>query len=221
MKTKLRSEDIQWGDFHIHTSFTDGQNSVREYCQRASKNRLSTIAFTEHVRKNIEYDYNELLSEILLARHEFKDIRILSGCEAKVINGKGELDAPEQVLRQCEVVVGVFHGYQYQDKKNYLEALRAMLGNPAVDIWGHPTLFAKRHGIKLDEKIILEIIDICLENDILIERNYRYNLPDADFAKLAIKRDVKFVVGSDAHTVNELLTRERLEATWRWIRELS
>jgi len=139
---------IRYGDFHVHTDYTDGKNTVIEYCQKARQNNLKLIAFTEHVRKSITYDYDDFLSDISQAKSEFHDIKILSGCEAKVLNINGELDAPEEILDQCDIVVGVFHSFRYKDKKNYLTALKAMLRNPVVDIWGHPMLFAERHNMK-------------------------------------------------------------------------
>ena len=220
MKIKIKYEDTQCGDFHVHTIYTDGKNTVTEYCQKARQNNLKVIAFTEHARKNLTYDYNDFLSDISQAKSEFDDIKILSGCEAKGLNINGQLDAPKEVLDQCDVVVGVFHSFKWEDKKSYLAALKAMLRNPTVDIWGHPTLYAKKHNIKLEEKEINEIINLCIEKGILIEKNFKYNLPDFNFIKLAIRKGAKFVMGSDAHSISELLTMQKLKEAWRCINEM-
>ena len=211
---------VKYGDFHVHTNYTDGKNTVLEYCQKARKNNLKLIAFTEHVRKNLTYNYNDFLSDIFQAKSEFGDLKILSGCEAKVLNVNGELDTPEKVLEQSEIVIGVFHSFKYKDKKNYLAALEAMLRNPIIDIWGHPTLFAEKHNIKLEENELKEIIDVCIENDVLIERNLKYNLPNVNFIKLAINRGAKFIIGSDAHSINELLTARKLKEEWKYINKM-
>lgn len=214
----MKDEYIKCGDFHVHTNYTDGENSVFEYCQKAQENNLKSIAFTEHVRKNLTYNYDDFLSDISQAKSEFDNIEILSGCEAKVLNIDGELDAPENVLEQCDVVIGVFHSFKYKDEKNYLIALKAMLRNPVVDIWGHPTLFAKKHNIPpLGDDILYEIIDICIENNILIERNLKYNVPNANFIKLVINRGARFVVGSDAHSISDLLNIDKLKEEWNWM----
>ena len=217
---ELKDGYIKYGDFHVHTNYTDGKNTVPEYCQKARQNNLKLIAFTEHVRKNLTYDYNEFLSDIFQVKSEFNDLKILSGCEAKVLDVDGNLDAPEEVLEQCDVVIGVFHSFQYKDKKNYLMALKAMLKNPTVDIWGHPTLFAERHDMKLEESELNEIIDVCTENNILIERNLKYNIPNVNFMKLAINKGAKFIIGSDAHGISELLTMQKLEEEWDWINKM-
>ena len=220
MRWELKDRYIKYGDFHVHTNYTDGKNTVLEYCQRARQNNLKLIAFTEHVRRNLTYDYDKFLSDIFQAKYEFTDIEIISGCEAKILGVDGELDAPEEILYQCDIVIGVFHSFKYKDIKNYLVALKAMLRDPIVDIWGHPALFAKRHNMKIEYDEIIEIIDICIENDILIERNLKYNLPNYDFIKLALSRGAKFVIGSDAHSISELLTIQKLNEEWKCINKM-
>ena len=220
MKRRIKYKDTQCGDFHVHTNYTDGKNTVTEYCQKAQQNNLKVIAFTEHVRKNLVYNFNKFLFDIEKAKEEFSELIILSGCEAKVLNIDGELDVPEEVLDQCEVVIGVFHSFKYEDKKNYLVALKSMLRNHIVDIWGHPTLFAKNHSITLVEDELNEIIDVCVKNNVLIERNLKYNLPDINFVKLAISKGAKFVMGSDAHSVSELLTMDKLKEEWDWLNKM-
>jgi DNA polymerase (family 10)/putative hydrolase len=217
---KIKDKYIKCGDFHVHTNYTDGKNTVLEYCQKAQENNLKLIAFTEHVRKNLTYNYEAFIADIFHAKDEFDDIKILSGCEAKVLDVDGELDAPEEVLDQCDIVIGVFHSFKYKDKKNYLTALEAMLRNPAVNIWGHPTLFAKKNNIKLEEDVFREIINICIKNKVLIERNLKYTVSDANFIKLAVNRGAKFVVGSDAHSISDLLSINKLKEEWNWINKM-
>lgn len=223
MKTwlwEIKDEYIKYGDFHVHTIHTDGKNTILEICQKARQNNLKLIAFTEHIRKKVTYNYNNFLLDVFKARSEFDDIQLLSGCEAKVLNVYGELDIPKEILGKCDLVTGVFHSFKYGDKKNYLKALKAMLRNPAVNIWGHPTLFAKKNNIKLEEYELKEILDICKENGVLIERNIKYNLPEANLIKLAVKRGAKLVIGSDAHSINELLTMQKLKEEWNWINKV-
>lgn len=213
--------EMLWrSDYHIHTSYTDGKNSVYEYCQKAKENGLKLIVFSEHVRKTLSYDYGDLLAEIDRARSKFKELKILSGCEAKVLNVDGELDVSDSVLDSCDLVTGVFHGFMYRDKTNYLHALKSMLRRSTIDIWGHPTIFAKKNGIQLDETDIEDIIITCADNNVLVEINMKYKLPNEDFLRTALSNDVKFVVGSDAHNVDELLTIQKLKEVSHWVNKV-
>ena len=94
-ETNFFCDPFEYGDCHVHTSYTDGKNSVFEYCQKAKENNLKSILFSEHVRKDISYDYADFLLQINKAKCTFKDLKILSGCEAKVLNLDGDLDVPD------------------------------------------------------------------------------------------------------------------------------
>jgi putative hydrolase len=123
------------GDWHVHSRWSnDAQGSIADYCRQARANGLRLIAFTEHVRRKIEFDFRQFSADVDAARQAFPDLVILKGCEAKVLNVAGEIDASDHVLEQCDVVIGSFHSFA--DPSQYIPALRNMLRNPIVDIWG-------------------------------------------------------------------------------------
>jgi putative hydrolase len=191
------------GDWHVHSAWSnDAQGSIAEYCHRAHANGLKLIAFTEHVRRKIEFDYQRFAEDVDAARREFPDLIILKGCEAKVLNVAGEIDAPDHVLAQCDVVIGSFHSFA--DPSQYIPALHGMLRNPQVDIWGHPTLYCLKQGITLDHATVERIVDLCIEHDVLIEFNQKYRLPSAAMRALVRRRQAAYVSGSDAHRVDDL-----------------
>ena len=207
---------LMTGDWHAHTSYTDGRSSVNDYCREAVSRGLKLLTFTEHVRREMSYNYSDFVADIIQGRQEF-DIELLVGCEAKVLDTVGSLDVSEDVLKQCDAVTAVFHSFLKVDKQSYLKALKAMLGNPKVDIWGHPLLFARRNNINLEKAEKEFIINLCVENRVLIERNLKYQLPEIDFIRLAAEKSARFVIGSDAHSAEELPTSEKLEQEWRYI----
>lgn len=65
MKTWQRyPEFLIKGEWHVHTCYTDGQNTIDECCQKAVEIGIPLIAFTEHVRKNLNYDFHNFLNDI-------------------------------------------------------------------------------------------------------------------------------------------------------------
>lgn len=194
------------GDWHVHTNYTDGKNTVFEYCEQAQKNGLELIAFTEHVRKELDYDFDDFVSDVFSAKDRF-DLEVLAGCEAKVLDIDGNLDASEEVLRTCEIVLGAFHRFDPPQKVSYITALLNMITNPYVDIWAHPTQFGIRNKISLNEDDLYKIATSCFINDVLIEKNKKYNLPDEKFLTIISKLKCKFSRGSDAHDIDELLKK--------------
>jgi DNA polymerase (family 10)/putative hydrolase len=194
------------GDWHVHSNYADGESSIAECCRQAETNGLELIAFTEHVRRKLDYSYEEFLEEIGQARDTFQ-IQILAGCEAKVLSPDGDLDVPDHVLGKCDLVVGSFHSFPYDTSEEYLTAVLNMLKNPQVDIWGHPTLLAQKKGFTLSEADIEQIEQACVENGVLIEENIKYGLPSARFLELT--KQAGRVVGSDAHRAADVYDLSR------------
>lgn len=196
------SKDLLAGDWQVHTTWSDGKSSILEYCEEARRQGLRLIAFTEHVRQELRYDFWAYVREVEEARSLFPDLKILAGCEAKVLNPQGELDAPQATLEGCDVVLGAFHSFA--PPECYLEALEAMLRNPWVDIWAHPTLYAREHGIHLSEPEEERLVRLCLERQVLIEFNGKYGLPGPSLREKVRALGAPYVYGSDAHSAAEL-----------------
>lgn len=190
------------GDWHVHTNYTDGKNTIFEYCKQAEKNGLELIAFTEHVRKDLTYNFEDFISNIYSAKDMF-DLVVIGGCEAKVLDLEGKLDVSEDVLKNCEVVLGTFHSFSYSGKEYYLTALCNMLKNPDVDIWAHPMHYAMRNNLTLTELELRCISTLSLKYDVLIEKNMKYGI-DKKFLKIASAAGCKYVYGGDAHEIHEL-----------------
>jgi len=179
----------------------EGENSVLELCEQAEKNGLKLIAFTEHVRKELDYDFNDIVRDVEEARKRFQNLKILTGCEARVLLN-GDIDVSDEVLKLCNVVVASFHWFPYH-KKDYVKALKKMLKNPEVDIWGHPTTMLR--NCELNRKETEDIINLCIENKVLIEKSLCPNYPTPpDFLELVEKLGAKIVISSDAHSTWEL-----------------
>jgi len=188
------------GEWHIHTNYTDGKNTVIEYCKLAEKKDIPLLAFTEHVRKNITYNFNKFLEDIEKARDEF-DIIILSGCEAKVLPG-GELDVEKWIIESVDYPILAFHSFS-KDMEIYVESLKIALQNKYVNAWAHPGLFLQRNKVTLDECVLREIFKIMKNHDVLLEINKKYDLPPKNWLLIAKKYGVKLVKGNDLHSVED------------------
>ncbi len=190
------------GQWHVHTNYVDGENTVDEYCKRTVKLRIPLIAFTEHVRKKLTYRYHDLVGEILTAREDYPELIILTGCEAKVLED-GSLDVSEDVLRQSEIVLMAFHSFP-ADKDKYVEALKTALSNPKVDIWAHPGLFLRNKNFSLRDEEVEDILEKASRENVLIEFNEKYQLPVRSWVEIGKKKGIKFVRGSDVHKIRDL-----------------
>jgi len=206
MKTWQKYQDyLSSGQWHIHTNFTDGKNTVLEYSKRAVELGIPLLAFTEHVRLELEYDFRTLLNEIENARRKFPHLIILSGCEAKVLPD-GTLDCSAEILNKVDYKLFCFHSFP-GDVEKYLSALKRVIREYPVDAWAHPGLFFKKNkNLMLSDNQLQQVFEALNSNNILLEKNARYSLPSEDWIRkyLTISNGNPFVFGRDIHSVNDL-----------------
>lgn len=203
MKTWRKYEEyLTTGEWHVHTSYTDGENTVFELCRAAVDLGIPLIAFTEHVRRELTYDFNSLLADIERARGEFPELIILSGVEAKVLPDCS-LDVCEDIIREVDYPIFAFHSFP-DDLELYIRCLKEVIKNRYVNTWAHPGLFLKGRGLTLEEETVREILGLMKRSDVLLEVNSKYNLPPGSWLGLAEKMGVKVVRGDDIHSLEQM-----------------
>lgn len=131
-----------------------------------------------------------------------KGLRILSGVEVDIIDGKGGLSVPNKALEGLDLVIASNHqNISKLSKKNILGGFLGAIRNKKVHVIGHLTRFIK----KLDHRDWKQIIEEIEKNKKIIEFNLR-----APFGKrilnLIKKRDILISIGSDTHP--ELIKKE-------------
>jgi putative hydrolase len=189
------------GEWHVHTSYTDGENSVFEYCEIAEKKGIPLIAFTEHVRRDLDYDFNSFLSDIDDARNQFNLI-ILSGCEAKILP-TGILDVENAILEQVDYPICSFHSFPKKPDL-YYDCLITVFQNYPVNTWGHPGAFLIKNDLDLPTKSLEKIFDVMADNAIALELNSKYHVPLPEWLDGAKKYKISIIRGSDIHRKSDL-----------------
>lgn len=200
------------GEWHIHTSFTDGKNTIYDYAETANELQIPLLAFTEHVRKNLDYNYDDFLKEISFAKKKFPHIILLSGIEAKVLPDGG-LDCPEGVLEKADYKLFTFHSFP-ENLEVYFSSVKNVIRNYNVDAWAHPGLFFKKYkNLELSDAQLNEIFELMIKHNILLEFNFKYNLPKTDWINkyFKISNGKNFIIGSDAHSVDDLLRVRKIK----------
>ncbi len=195
------------GEWHVHTNYTDGKNTVFEICDWASRQGIPLVAFTEHVRRRLSYDFDKFLEDLEKAKAEFPELIILSGVEAKVLPDCG-LDVADDIIKMVDYPIFAFHSFP-RDVDLYLKCLKRVIRNRYVNAWAHPGLFLNRYNLVVPQKELVRIFELMREYDVLLEINSRYNLPPSSWQMLAEVIGVSMVRGSDLHEVQTLLGGKR------------
>ena len=110
----IEAADIK-GDVHMHTTATDGRNSIREMADAALAKGYQYIAITDH-SKNLAMtnglDEKRALEHIRRIREVDEQmegrIRVFTGIEVDIL-ADGALDLDDEVLAQMDVVIASVH----------------------------------------------------------------------------------------------------------------
>jgi DNA polymerase (family 10) len=208
-------EDIK-GDLHVHTDWTDGNNTIEEMAQAAKKRGYRYIAICDHsptvgiTNGLTEERLLKQIKEIEKLNKKFstgsigKDFKILSGIEVD-IRSNSQLDFEDDVLKELDVVVGAVHTKFTQSKDEMTKRIIKAIENPNVDIIAHPTgrLIGKREPYQVDMD---KIMDACKANGKVLELNAypeRLDLSDLNCRK-AKEKGVKIAISTDAHADTHL-----------------
>jgi len=197
------------GDLHVHTKATDGHNTLREMAEAARKAGLEYVAITEHSRRlTVAHglDTQRLrrqMAEIDKLNDELTGITILKGIEVDILDN-GELDLPDEVLSECDIVVGAVHSkFNLTRAKQTSRILRAM-DHASFTILAHPTgrLIDQREPYDVD---MLKIVRHARERGCFLELNAhpeRLDLLDIH-CQLAREEGVLVAISSDAHSTQD------------------
>jgi DNA polymerase (family 10) len=135
---------------------------------------------------------------------KFEDFFILSGIELN-IDSNGRLDIRNEVLKDLNIVIASIHTGFKQDEKKINERILTAMHNDYVNIIGHPTgrIINERAPYKVN---LTQIFENASELGIFLEINAypdRLDLSDIN-CFIAKKFNLKFTIGTDAHSVSEL-----------------
>jgi DNA polymerase (family 10) len=202
----IRLEDIQ-GDLHVHSNYSDGHFSIAEMAQAAQKRGYRYLAFCDHSQS--AFYANGLNPDRLLGQIEeirklnenLAAFQILAGTEVDILPN-GELDFPDEILQQLDIVVASIHS---AFKQHPTERIISAMENPYVDIIGHPTgrLISRREGYEID---LDKIIKTAVRTGTALEINAypdRLDLSDVN-ARRAIDAGVMLAINTDAHSIDDL-----------------
>lgn len=186
-------------DYHIHTNYTDHSDrdlTIKNVLTQAKRKKLKSIAITEHVRKSSDwiYDYIEEIEH----QRKYTDIKVMIGFEAKILLN-GTIDCIDDLTRNFFIIAS-FHS-TFANKKLWLNALKIAIENKNVNVLGH---LAPEKSFQIYEHEIEELGDLISRNNKIIELNAKYHRPPKKWINIFLKKNVKFHLGSDAHSLGEI-----------------
>ena len=206
----IEKADIR-GDLHMHTTASDGHNSILEMAEAALAVGYKYIAITDHSKilaMTGGLDEKRALEHIKniqeVDRRMEGRIRVFTGIEVDIL-ADGALDMDDEVLAQMDVVIASVHTRLEQSREEMTARVLRAIENPNVRILGHPTgrLLLRREPFAIDIGAVLRRaagLGVAVEHNAAPER---LDLNDRDL-RLAKELGCRVTINSDSHDSRNL-----------------
>ncbi len=170
----VKLADIR-GDLQMHTTASDGRNSIEEMGEAARDLGYEYIALTDHsqavtVANGMDEKRTlEQIKKIRAAQQRVPGVRLLAGIEVD-IKKDGTLDLEDDVLAELDVVVASVHSYMNMERAEMTDRILAAIENPYTQIIAHPTgrLVLRRDPFEYD---IEKVLDAAAKHGVAMECN--------------------------------------------------
>lgn len=200
--------DLQ-GVLHVHTTYSDGRNSLEDMVVSCRKLGYSYIGITDHshtaayaggLRPHTVHEQHQHINQL---NQQVTPFKIFKGIESDILSD-GSLDYPAEVLAQFDFIIASIHNGFNMSQVEATERLIKAISNPFTTILGHATgrLLLKRKGYSIDHQAVIEA---CAVYGVVIEINaspWRLDI-DWHWIPYALQKGVKLSINPDAHSQKE------------------
>ena len=205
----LETDDMR-GDLHMHTTYSDGRDSVETMIASCHALGYEYMALTDHstgamAARTLGYDeIAKQREEIDALRDRFPGLNILHGVEVDII-ADGRLDFDDELLGRFDIVLASLHERRGDDPERLTARSLAAIRHPLVNILCHPAnrIVGHSEGYSLDFDALYEAaaeLGTALEID---GAPMHVDL-DGDRARAAAAAGATLTVDSDCHRAEAL-----------------
>ncbi len=211
----LDSADVR-GDLHMHTTYSDGRDTLADMVAACAWLGYEYIAIADHseraaaARTLSMNDVPRQREEIDRLRERHRSMSILHGVEVDVMLD-GSLDFPDSVLEQFDIVIASMHESGGQDPRTLTRRCVKAIRHPLVNVIAHPVnrVPGRTAGYALDFD---EVYAAAAETGTALEIDggpAHLDL-DGERARVAVAAGVTLTVDSDCHRARALRRQMQL-----------
>lgn len=197
------------GDLHVHTTASDGRDTIAAMAAAAKARGLRYIAITDHAQRRRGagvLDPVQLAAQIDGIRDvnaRLHGITVLAGAEVDILED-GTLDLPDEMLGSLDIVIASVHTRLDLPRARQTARILRALDHPCVRVLGHPSsrLIGERAPMDVD---LPRIIRHARDRGIAIELNgqpHRLDITDRD-CETVLAEDALVSIASDAHDAGD------------------
>lgn len=205
----VEAKDVR-GDFHIHTTWSDGSDSLEDMAKAGQARGYAYLAICDHSPSlKIAHGMSvkrlrQQMAKIRALNRRFTRFRLLMGAEVDIL-ADGSMDYPDAVLKDLDVVIGSIHSGFTQREATLTRRIVTAMRNPYVNLIAHPTgrLMGQREPYAVDLEAVYRA---AVETSTALELNaYPKRLDLSDTAAHRAKDlGVMLAISTDSHYLDQL-----------------
>jgi DNA polymerase (family 10) len=198
------------GDLQMHSTWSDGRNTLEEMVAGCAAHGYEYMAITDHSKalamvngldaRRLRLQWLEI--DAIRARHP--EIQLLRAMEVDIL-ADGTLDLEDEMLAGLDLVVVSIHSRFELPAERQTERVLRALEHPEVNVLAHPTgrLINRRKPIAFDMEAVLRR---AAELGVAVELNAQPDRLDLKDTHLVLARELgcRIVISTDSHRVAEL-----------------
>lgn len=207
---RLLSEPDIRGDLHMHTTWSDGRNTIADMVTASKQLGYEYVAITDHSerawssRKVAAADVPRQREEIEMLRAGVRGIEILHGIEVDIMHD-GSLDFDDALLEGFDIVLASLHDWGGHDPETLTDRYLRAIGHRLVNVITHPANRspAQSPGYAVDFD---RLFAAAAKTGTAMEIDGAPGHLDLDgaLARRAVAAGVMLVVDSDCHRMDAL-----------------
>lgn len=218
---------------HTHTSFSNPETrheadytaeQIRDYVQEQMNNAKGSaqcVVFAEHPSDagNPKLVDGKDLLDHHRQIHEIRDTqesgpKLYSGVESSIISAEGDLDVPDEVLSQLDIVIASKHDMRHvfpesngnPNAEQLTKMYSNLMDNPNVDVIGHPNRYVQDEegnpNTTLKQMDWEGLIAKARDTHTALEINFNAPMP-VWLIKKTVEGGAPIFIGTDAHTLKD------------------
>ncbi len=212
---QLLTELHMRGDLHMHSTWSDGRDTIERMVRTSMELGYEYIAITDHSqsawasRTLALHDVAKQRAEIELLRARYPGLAIMHGVEVD-IRRDGTLDFADEILAGFDIVLASLHDHGDQPGSELTDRYLAAMHSPYVDVITHPLnrTPGTSNGYDLD---LDRLFEAATTSGTAMEVDGAPGHLDMDgaIARRAVAAGVTLVVNSDCHRAEWLRRQMR------------
>ncbi len=206
----LVSIDDMRGDLHMHTTETDGRDTLEAMAAAAAALGRQYVAITDH-SQNLKFVRGLDAERLRRQGDEIRALderlagqpRLLRGLEADIL-ADGSIDLAD-VVGELDWVIGSVHSHMDLPRDQQTRRMVQAIESGLIDAVGHPTgrMLGRRKPYEVDMEAV---VDAAVRCGVALEINAypdRLDLND-EHARMAAERGAWLVIDTDSHATSHL-----------------